>query len=619
MNRKFRGGWSLVGLLGVVAAMICGPVASVQAAPGDTLPTAPLADISPGDTCEARTVLKGTEITPFEVRILDVIRTSLVGFGDLIYFEVTDPAVAPLGVAEGMSGSPILCEIGGEDKVVGAISYGSAGIGPKAFATPIGDILNGQPSPSAFKAKTGELPEFRGRELVELMPPLMVSGVPSTAQKGFREKLASQGFDSVTFAAAAATDVPADSADLAPGGAFSVNYSFGDVSIGAICTISYRDGDDFWGCAHPLDLAGERSISFSGAHIYDVLGSAWSDFPAFKLGSATPTQVGSVLYDGPYAISGKLGRKAPVTPVKITYQSGDTKSILQSRVAREYGLPGGSPTGTVLPGLVAPTMVSRAQFSHGGQPMLQKGRICMKQTILGAGREVNACSRFASSSPAWIFAAFGVPTGAAFPTEFLVGGLGLLLGQVKYRKLDPGRLEVDVSISTGSGLRQIVGLRPVGKIRIGGMSRLAVISAERDGTRHRQIVQVRIPRKVKIRKGASIPTPRRFSLGVASGAIHTGGEAEDMYLATDNDRKSYVRMVAGLWSGRSSINSPKDLDQMIRDVFRKKAKLALSVPWSADPLTFPLRAGGDILVGNATLKVKAVPALSEGSNRRPVR
>ena len=155
MITKVRGARSLVGLLATLVAVLCGPAANAAAAPADPLPTAPLTDLTPGETCEARTVMKGTAITAFPVKILDVVQPGSIGFGSLIYFEVTDPQIAEVGVAEGMSGSPILCQIAGEEKVVGAISYGFDGVGPKGFATPINDILEGQPSRATMRAKVG--------------------------------------------------------------------------------------------------------------------------------------------------------------------------------------------------------------------------------------------------------------------------------------------------------------------------------------------------------------------------------------------------------------------------------------------------------------------------------
>ena len=606
MGNMLRGMNSLS--LGMLALVLLAFVTTTEAraGAGDPLPTAPLADVTVGQTCEARTVLHGTEISSFDVKIKDIVGPGAMGYGTLIYFEVTDPAVAEVGVAQGMSGSPILCEIGGVNRVVGAISYGFDAVGPVGFATPIEDVLNGQPRPAGFAAyRAARL--YKGRRVVPLTPPLTVTGVPQAARKTFRKYLETRGYDSVAFAAPTATDVPPGSPDLAPGGAFSMNYAYGDVTIGAICTISYRDGDDFWGCGHPVDLAGPRSISFSGAYIYDVLGSPWSLMTPFKFGTATRTQVGSVLYDGPYAISGKLGRSAPSTPVKVTVRNDDGKTTLESHAANEYGLPGGDVSIAGSLGLTLPLsamLATQAQFEHGGQPSTQNGRVCMKQTIVGAGRRVETCNRFATSMPAWLFQFLDVPTGAATPTEFLVGGLGSLLASAKYKELRPGPLEVSVNIATGSALRQIVGFRPLGKVRLGSKARFRVVSADVRGKRYAQNISLRVPRK-SAKNTRPLRPGRKEAFRVVSGAFYSG-MGDGTYLATDNDAEAYFRYASGDdWFGPGgSIRSPKELDEAISALFRAKAKLYVRVPWTKRPLAFPLRGGGSIVVGDGAAKVK---------------
>ncbi|OJU93263.1 MAG: hypothetical protein BGO23_11265 [Solirubrobacterales bacterium 67-14] len=566
-----------------------------------------MSEVTPGDVCQARTVLKGTEISSFEVKILDVVGTGVAGFGDLIYFEIIDPDVAEVGVAEGMSGSPILCSIGGQDKVVGAISYGYPGIGPKGFATPITDMLEGQPSARAASSRAA-VPTYKGRKLDPLTAPLTVTGVPQQSRNAFRKRLEDRGFTSVVFSNHVAADLPAESADLAPGGSFAMNYTYGAVGISAMCTISYRDGDDFWGCGHPLDLSGQRSLSFSGAYVYDVVGSAWGVAPSFKLGAPTSTQLGSVLYDGPYAVSGRFGLQAPTIPVKVNLEFDGESTSLTSHVSREDELPGGSPVGISFTSEAAIGMAVQAQFSRGGQPTLQNGRICMKQRIIGANREVKACSRVAMSGPAWLYSMLGVPTGAATPTDFLVGGLGGLLTQVKYKTLYAGALTVDLTLETGAGLRNILSLRPVGKVRVGQTARLRMISADEEGKRYRQLLKVKVPRKVKVRGSVRPVRAGKIEFRVASGAFDSPSFSDGSYFASDNDRSAYLRFVGDIWSGRGSIRSPRELDEAISKVFHQKAKLKMLLPWSRKVITFPLRGGGDILVGDASRELRLLPA-----------
>ncbi len=594
------------GLLAAFLALVLAAAAvlatEATAAPGDPLPVASLSEVTPGDVCEARTVMKGTAITSFDVEIIEVAGFADLAFGKLIYFKVLDPDVAAIGVAAGMSGSPILCEIGGQDKVIGAISYGLAGTGPKGFATPIEDVLKGQPSPASFAARSEEkLPLYRGKRLIEQTPPLTVTGVARPAQESFRQSLERRGFGAVRFAAPAPADVPAGSADLAPGGALSVNYSYGDITIGAICTISYRDGDDLWACGHPLELAGQRSVSFSGAYIFDVLGTPWSLEAPFKLGGPTATQLGSISYDGPFAISGRLGRPAPSTPVNVTVNADGRSSTLRAHVLNEDSMPGGPPLGFSLVPDIAVAMAGQAESSGGGQPTNQNGRICIKQRVNGYPKRIDACSRFATSSPSWTSVLF--PTGSSVPTSFMVGGLTYLLDGATYKALFPGALDVDVTIKAGAGTRQIVGVRPIGRLRAGRQARLRVTSADHSGKRYRQVLKLRIPKKAGSARGSK----KNPVFRVRSGATQAMDFDSPHLLVTDNDMNAYLRYL-NPFRGTGPFGSAKELDQAVRGVFHKKAALYLQVPWRKAELRFPLGGGGQILIGGARLKAKVLPS-----------
>jgi hypothetical protein len=238
----------------------------------------------------------------------------------------------------------------------------------------------------------------------------------------------------------------------------------------------------------------------------------------------------------------------------------------------------------------------------------------MKQRIIGANREVKACSRVAMSGPAWLYSYFGLPTGAATPTDFLVGGLGTLLTQVKYKALFPGALDVRVNLETGPALRNILTLKPVGRIRIGQIASLRLISADPSGKRHVQLLKVRVPRRVKSRGSVTPVRPGKIEFAVASGAFNTSSLTEGSYFASDNDRSAYYRFVGDIWSGRGSIRSPRELDEVIGKVFHQKAKLKMYLPWSRKTIVFPLRGGGQILVGDASREVR----LWRGSIRVPM-
>ena len=51
----------------------------------------------------------------------------------------------------------------------------------------------------------------------------------------------------------------------------AVGLASGDVSAGAIGTVSYTDGANVWGFGHQLDAAGRRSLLLEDAYVYTVV------------------------------------------------------------------------------------------------------------------------------------------------------------------------------------------------------------------------------------------------------------------------------------------------------------------------------------------------------------
>ncbi|MEQ9093704.1 MAG: hypothetical protein RLN63_06320, partial [Miltoncostaeaceae bacterium] len=106
-----------------LALAAAGPPA--QALAGD--PVLPFADVRPGMVGEARTVVQGTEIVTFTVRVFDRQQVGDGPGGALILGRAEGPVIdASGGVAQGMSGSPVY--VTGEDgvaRVIGAVAYGA--------------------------------------------------------------------------------------------------------------------------------------------------------------------------------------------------------------------------------------------------------------------------------------------------------------------------------------------------------------------------------------------------------------------------------------------------------------------------------------------------------------
>ena len=123
------------------AALLTG-VAPAVAQAGD--PIMPLSELRPGMRCTGYSVVRGTEISSFDVEIVDVVSgDASANDGPRILVRVSGPAVDETGVGPGFSGSPIYCRDGaGTARNAGAISESIGAYGGRTvLATPIEEIL----------------------------------------------------------------------------------------------------------------------------------------------------------------------------------------------------------------------------------------------------------------------------------------------------------------------------------------------------------------------------------------------------------------------------------------------------------------------------------------------
>ena len=230
----------------------------------------PLSQLRPGMGCTAYSVVRGTAISSFDARIVDVVSgDASANDGARILVDLSGPVVDETGVGPGFSGSPIYCPDGtGTSRNIGAISESIGAYGGKTvLATPIEEILANPaeaPRPRPIGARSSRI----GRVL-PLADPLTVSGL----NRGLAERLTAAGAKArrTVLAAPAMPLAPFPAAPPRPGSALSVGYSSGDISVGAVGTVAYVDGDRVWGFGHPFENSGLRSLLLQDAYVYDII------------------------------------------------------------------------------------------------------------------------------------------------------------------------------------------------------------------------------------------------------------------------------------------------------------------------------------------------------------
>lgn len=277
----------------------------------------------------ARTVFAGRQVEEFDLEILGVLRNLLGPGQHIILARLLGEKVKDIGVAAGMSGSPVYIE----GKLVGALSlrFGAFTREPIAGITPIENMqraaqLEGeaaQPAasvtPPRYRVPDQSLSryELRGTDpyLVPIETPLTFVGFRPQAINHFSEELAHYGFLAVQGGGTADDD---NSAPLEPGGAVAMALVTGDMSVAGTCTITAREGDQLYACGHPILQLGAARVPMARAEVVTTVGSEFNPFKIVNIG----TVVGSFEQDRISAIVGRVGPAPRMIPVDLNLVYG---------------------------------------------------------------------------------------------------------------------------------------------------------------------------------------------------------------------------------------------------------------------------------------------------------
>ena len=342
-------------LLAASCALVIGSPATAIAA----VPLMPIEEVQIGAHGTARTVVTGTRIEEFGVEVLGIMKNK-GAVGDLIlvrtYGDLIDRAG---GVAQGMSGSPVFID----GRLIGAIGYGWKLTDQRtAMVTPIHDMLKlldrktlkelePQPvkpalekpvpekpaekaPPAADKsksrkrkpdAKKEKIPETRkdsdpnkpaGKYQELLSTPLMAAGFGETALTFLQTHLKPLNLTPVTVG-----DPPSDIAygELQPGSAIGVQLVRGDVSLGALGTVTYVDGDKVLAFGHPFLKRGPTAFMMTNAYIFTTIRGIES---SFKVG-VTGDVIGTVDQDRGAGVAGEMNRFPGIVPMRMSIRSSE--------------------------------------------------------------------------------------------------------------------------------------------------------------------------------------------------------------------------------------------------------------------------------------------------------
>ncbi len=360
----------------------------------------PFSEIKPGMEGFGKTVIKGTEIQTFSVKVVGVIDNPGI-LDDHIVVRVSGPTIRQAGgVAAGMSGSPIYIN----NRLAGALwgSWGfQVGAEPIALVRPIETMLALiEPLKEKAQKRLSHVPdiplgvigsvEIDGRrkqiEVVSQLPspseranrsdtifiqaaatPLLVSGLEGRALKylkdgisesvmraaGMRQALLpiasedfvrefSQGLEErysirvqptgLSGAAAHASAYKSDPLELQEGSPFGVMLTDGDVTVGALGTVSYIEENILLGFGHWLFPAGDTEFFLTDAYILDTVESLETPF---KLGVPGET-LGVIFEDRWQGVGGVTEMEPRSLAVSVTVKDRDLGVTNQAQFRIAY-------------------------------------------------------------------------------------------------------------------------------------------------------------------------------------------------------------------------------------------------------------------------------------------
>ena len=486
-------------------------------------PIMPLSEVRQGMSCTGLSVIKGTTISSFDVEILDVIAPEAGLSGPRILIRVSGPAVDETGIGPGFSGSPVMCD----GRNAGAISEGLGEYGNHvALATPIEGMLKDRPTAPASARRDPALL----RAARPLQTPLTVSGLTGPARTVV-ERAARRAKRLLLVAPAGPAGGYAP-VDLRPGAALSAAISTGDLGLGAVGTVTYRDGDDIWGFGHPFEGLGRRALFLTDAYIYTVIQNPVGvpDFGAitYKLASSDGHPLGSITSDTVDSIAGKVGAEPPSFPLHVDARNGAGERVtLDSLLSDERDLGYGAGIS-----FVAPLGVTQAL----GTLMRDFGPLTFRMCARFRVRELRSPMGFCNTY---------------FSVDDAVSHLSDAGAMIDFFDLAPLHVErAGISLKARTGLKQdvLIGARGPRRVRRGQRIRVRLTVQRRRGARRTLAVPLRVPRSLR-------PGRHRITFTGSGGAFSGDALVEEL-----------IALFEGEVSGGGGSSEPRSARQLARRI-----------------------------------------------------
>lgn len=274
--------------------------------PPDNPQVIPMSEITEGMEGVGYTVIHGTNVEPFKVKVISVLRKMWHG-SDAILIELEGLNLEHSGTVAGMSGSPIYFD----GKIAGALAFGwNYAKDPIAGVTPIEEMYKLYNDTNASKVAS--------ISKNSLQTPLMFSGFSGDSFLEYSDKFKEMGFYPMQ-SGGSISDIN-QSGKFLFGDSVAIVLIDGDFSIAGVGTVSHTDDEKFLLFGHSMWSKGRLRAPVSRAYINHIVASTAS---SFKIGAAYSNYLGYTVYDGTFGVSGVYGEVPENTMIPVNLQVED--------------------------------------------------------------------------------------------------------------------------------------------------------------------------------------------------------------------------------------------------------------------------------------------------------
>lgn len=279
---------------------------NLPTSPPDNPQVIPMNEITEGMEGVGYTVIHGTNVEPFKVKVISVLRKMWHG-SDAILIELEGLNLEHSGTVAGMSGSPIYFD----GKIAGALAFGwNYAKDPIAGVTPIEEMYKLYNDTNASKVAS--------ISKNSLQTPLMFSGFNGDSFLEYSDKFKEMGFYPMQ-AGGSISDIN-QSGKFLFGDSVAIVLIDGDFSIAGVGTVSHTDDEKFLLFGHSMWSKGRLRAPVSRAYINHIVASTAS---SFKIGAAYSNYLGYTVYDGTFGVSGVYGEVPENTMIPVNLQVED--------------------------------------------------------------------------------------------------------------------------------------------------------------------------------------------------------------------------------------------------------------------------------------------------------